>query len=238
MNNIDRCIIDELKDGNIIDLKSIRSYLDMGADANAADNMDEPLLYKAVMYRNIPLIQLLIKYGADINKETYYESTPLYRTACINKDESLYKVNKIMGLFLKHGVNVDDGNISDDTALYVSSGNGNIKGIKLLLEYGANINASNCYGYTPLFEAVKNNLTDVVKVLIDRGAMINVHDEKGKTPLFTAVKLKQINMINLLIDHGASITIKDNKGRSVMNITNDTIIITILEVAIQNKMSY
>ena len=86
--------------------------------------------------------------------------------------------SSIIKLLLEHGAKVDNGNISDDTPLYVAAGNGNIEGMKLLLSYGANVNAANSYKRTPLHAAVDRNQGEGITFLIDHGAIVNVADEK------------------------------------------------------------
>jgi len=234
MSEIDQGLLNSLKDENNIDLNLIRSYLNKGADVNTMDEY-ETVLYKAVQYKNLPLIELLIEYNVDLDKETVYESTPLYLTACSNKDGPIDIKNKILKLLLEHGATVDNGDIAETTPLSVAAGNGNIEGIKLLLNHGANINAVNCYKRTPLHSAVDSNQGVAIKFLIDHGAIVNAVDEKGRTPLYKAVKWKQIDIINLLIKHGANVNIIDNKGRSLLSLTNNIVIMEILSSAIKDK---
>ena len=77
MSEVDQKLLNALKDENT-NLILIRSYLDEGADVNAMYGVYDviTILYKAVWDRNLPLIELLIEYQVDLDKETLYDSTP------------------------------------------------------------------------------------------------------------------------------------------------------------------
>ncbi|KAI6375890.1 hypothetical protein MCOR32_005205 [Pyricularia oryzae] len=157
-----------------------------------------PALQIAVINKQEDMVKLLLRNGANPNKEPY-GLTPL---------DTAIKLGDIdmVELLLNHGANPNTeryGSTPLDTAIRL----GNIAMVKLLLRNGANPNKEP-YMSTPLDIAIKLGDIDMVELLLNHGANPN-KERYGSTPLDTAIKLGDIDMVKLLLNHGAD----PNNGR-------------------------
>ena len=189
-------------------------------------------LTAAVTNGHLSIINLLIKYGADVNKEIGNGSTPL-DYASINRNIEIVKT------LLSSGADINKGN-----PLYYASRNGNFEVAKLLIDSGADMNnelystpldiASDIGHHdivkllinsgadvnkkskknTPLYTASSRGRVKIVELLIISGAIVNEESHDNETPLFTATKHGHFDTVKLLVNSGADVNIKDRRGTS------------------------
>lgn len=133
--------IDNNDNSNYIDV--ITLLLDSGADINDADRNERSILYRAFQYTDTKLIDLLIKYDANINAVNDYGNTIL--------QGMLYWLSFETGtleLLIKYGIDVNNRNRIGFTILHYLAieyecdrknyyRNGFLNAIKLLLKHGA-----------------------------------------------------------------------------------------------------
>ena len=145
--------------------KVIRSLMLLGAD------IDRPFLFsrsskkKAINGRihfaacdnDTELIQLLLKYGVDVNKANEYGNTPMHLAAGKGALESVKVLCAAGG-----DINRPDNN--GFTPLHHSLLSGNEEFIKELVALGANIDQDNEDGCAPLYFAVQDNNIKMAKV--------------------------------------------------------------------------
>ena len=168
--------VDESKD-----LRLVMKLLATNADPNITmDIRDEVSGHKsrktallvAVERRSLPLIELLIRYNANINAPATggVLHTPL-QAACMSGN------SKAVELLLKLGaeVNASPAQRNGATALQCAAIKGNLKIASLLLENGASVNAKRApiNGRTALEGAAENRHIDMLQLLINAGARID-----------------------------------------------------------------
>ena len=125
-------------------------------DINALDKVKGfSAMHYACIHGDVKLVQILLKYGANVNIKTKFEEfTPLYLA-------TLYQRENVVRILLKQkGIEVDAKTSRGRTALheaamYTSESQENI--LRLLLESRANRNISDKNGMTPM------DLTDGIK---------------------------------------------------------------------------
>ncbi|KAI6417389.1 hypothetical protein MCOR21_011106 [Pyricularia oryzae] len=208
-----RLLVPELKVGSFNPIASLllvaviarnvamaKTLLEKGWDSYKAreEVKISPALQIAVINKQEDMVKLLLRNGANPNKEPY-GLTPL---------DTAIKLGDIdmVELLLNHGANPNTeryGSTPLDTAIRL----GNIAMVKLLLRNGANPNKEP-YMSTPLDIAIKLGDIDMVELLLNHGANPN-KERYGSTPLDTAIKLGDIDMVKLLLNHGAD----PNNGR-------------------------
>ena len=208
-------------------LGAARQLIDAGANVNVDDFYGRTPLWAAVEYRNLdmnnriedspttnnidrdtsmPLIQLLLDKGANVNARTrevpptrkwlyalndvswvdYTGQTPFLRAA-FSGDTT------VMRLLLDYGA---DPNLATDgrtTALMAASGVGWVvqqtytestpsllEAIKICLEHKADVNAVNSMGLTALLGAANKGANDIIRLLVANGARLDAVDKQGR----------------------------------------------------------
>src|SRR5262249_38526462 len=145
----------------------------------------------AVVGGNIPLIQNLLKHGADINLQD-----DLGRSAVSCALDS----GPILKLLLEAGAKPDlklgDGQTPLLLALQMTS---RTDAAELLLTHRANVNFQSKTGRTPLLVAVLVNSKEVVQKLLDKGADPNLKSLEGFSALQIAASLGQTNIMSVLL---------------------------------------
>lgn len=191
-------------------------------DIDAEDDEGRTPLYISISNNNIKMIRLLLKHGADPNKEISINDTKMIRTLLKHSDIQFVRLSNN---------EISNGNLSKyaycgEPPLIYAIRKGYHDSAKLLIEYDASINDSirasdygvQVYGDTALHFATKYEQTSTVELLLEYEADVNVVNELGQTPLFYAVnESRNYEIIKLLIEYGARIDIIDKHGKSMFD---------------------
>lgn len=126
-----------------------------------AQNMNDSLLYKAVVNNDTTVIKDLVSKGANVNfiKEQGWVKVNLLITAVNKKNIEAVKV------LLQNGADVNWEDGFNTTALLYAASNGNIPIIQHLLNNGADIKHKDKQGNDAISTAKQAKHNDVVKLL-------------------------------------------------------------------------
>ncbi len=126
------------------------------------------------------VIDLLLDYGADINKVDSKKGRAALHAASTGA--------KTLDKLIERGANVDIKDYRGQTALHTVAvkNDGNTEAIQKLVEAHAKLDITDNEGLTPLHIAVQNDRRDTVELLIQLGADVNRQDLQGRTPLHFA----------------------------------------------------
>jgi hypothetical protein len=172
------------------DVAQVRAWLDAGLDPNfVADRIGTGLMV-AAWTGNIPLMELLVARGADIQRVNGFGETALLHAAWRGQTEAVKWL-------LVRGAKVNREG-SEWSALHYAAFAGHGEATQLLLERGADINARSPNGSTPLMMAIHEGHDEMATYLIQRGADRKVRNERGDTALDWAVKYKRTNVAKLI----------------------------------------
>ncbi|WP_309707278.1 ankyrin repeat domain-containing protein [Armatimonas sp.] len=177
------------------DLVTVTRLLETGADPNGHETLytlpsirenteggkpypgDTPLL-TATGFRELPMVRLLLKKGANVNVQGVNGTTPLIEA--MRPDEP-----DIAKLLLEHGAKPDLATMWGTTALVEAAGYpSRSKHLALLIRAGANPNG--VAGRTPLQAAVEIDDADNVQQLLRGGAKVNFQRPGFGTALYYA----------------------------------------------------
>ena len=136
-----------------------------------SDSNKSPPLIVATKNDNYEIVQILLKFGYDVNekdtKPSLYQSN---RTAIF---EAASKPNsKVLELLIQNGANVNQRDASTYTPLHRAALENCTKNVEILIQNGAEINAMSEHssGQTPLLFALWTRNVELIKLLLENGA--------------------------------------------------------------------
>jgi len=157
-------------------LDMIKYLLEHGADVNArtkewppekkwlyslndvtwVDMTGQTPFIRAAASGDVPVMKLLLEYGADPDITTYEGTTALAAAAGVNWTVA------------------QSYTVSDEALL---------EAVKLTMDLGADVNAANSMGLTPLLGAANRGSNDIIRYLAEQGAKLDVEDAVGRTAI-------------------------------------------------------
>ena len=112
--------------------QALESYIEAGFDVNAV-HLGTTLTCETSRRGNLPLVELLVEGGADVNIADNKGCTPLYLAAS-------HGMNATVRYLLEKGAAVDLRNSRNFTALASAIRNGHFDCAEILVEHGADVN--------------------------------------------------------------------------------------------------
>lgn len=185
-----------------------RLLIAKGVDANARDRngRGNSALVCAVWSRDVPMVRLLIKNGADPNVGNS-NWTPLMTAAWAmgfaRRGQGKKDAVAILKLLLAAGAKVNARDKVGQTALSLAAAVGDVAALRVLLRAGAYIHTKDKKGNGALIGAVQHHNTDTIKFLLKQGINANARSKDGTTVLAYAKECEADEIVQLLIKHGA-----------------------------------
>lgn len=190
-------IFDAVKNNDVAKVKQL-----LGNNASwisLKDASGNTPLHRAAGIGSLPITELLLSRGAEINATNTELNTPLHVAVQNGRDE----VSKFL---IKNGADLNKHNVSGNTPLHFAALHSRRAIAEALISKGADIESLNIQQYTPLGLIARSTESDeVAEFLIQKGANINARDAAGRTPLNNAVLYSSDRIIDLLLDHKAEI---------------------------------
>jgi ankyrin repeat protein len=162
------------------------------------------LIYAAIRYRRIDIIDYLLSIGFHIDNRTLillcknkqYESIKL-----ISKNYQFTPPDNIFRYCDQYLTSMlCNAGIPPKISPYIR----NWKVIKLLLSHGADINEVDSDGFTLLNSSAYQNHSKLMRKLISHGANVNIENDNYKSPLYYMIKHHNLKMGRFLLRHGAN----------------------------------
>ena len=165
------------------DIAQLRKWLDAGLDPDyVADRIGTGLMI-AAWQGDIPMMELLVARGADVNKTNALGERALLHASWRGKADAVKWL-------LAHGARINSGPLQW-SALHYAVFAGKSEIAALLLERGADINARSTNGSSVLMMAVYEGHEDLARELLARGADTRVKNDWGDGALAWAFKFKR-----------------------------------------------
>ena len=189
-------------------------------DIDETENTGQTILHFVCAYsKDIKLIELLVKKGADWQSTDNYDRSLLHHAA-MNDD------SKMLMYILKHRYysNINKVDIHGCTALlHACSASKSTKTIELLLRQGADKRAKENMGRSMLHCAAMNGDSTILRYILkhhyyDNDSINEVDSYNGFSPLHSACFFGgDLKSIELLLKRGADWQLRDNRGRTLLH---------------------
>ena len=199
----------------------------VSAIENTVENDGTTSLMRAVRDDNLPLVDKLLRAGANVKAVNRYDITALY-LACVNANPAM--IEKL----LKAGADANAAGPEGETALMTVAHSGNVEAARILLAHGANVDATeNWRGQTALMWAVGQSHPEMVRELVAHGADVNKRSAQqdwkrqvtaeprekwmpqgALTPLLFAARQGCLECAKILVEKGAHLDATDLEGVS------------------------
>jgi ankyrin repeat protein len=135
-----------IKAAQVGDTAAVKTLLNIGADANAKDELTNTAFTFAIQSDKADCVITLLDNGADVNETNYSGYPPLVLATC--------KCNAVMvKALLEKGANVNGKGPYDWTALMNAVYLNDVEMVKILLAAGADVNSKNYLGRSALLMA-------------------------------------------------------------------------------------
>ena len=192
--------------------RAIEILINKGAEVNACNDYGRTALIEAASRGDVPVMEVLLKNGADTNIVPHKVGGPAVVEAAYN--------NRPLAVILlvRSGADADPRGKREKTALTYMADRGHVDAVKALMDAGADIHALSYYKTTPLMEAAGGGHLDVVRLLLDAGAKINAVDPHGKTALLYAAGYYKDSpeLVRYLLSRKANPLATDKDGRNAL----------------------
>ena len=225
---------------------AIKLLLNAGADPNITDGKGATCIHLAVSEGcSKCVLETIVSHGADINIANKKNVTALMiackkgekdpinvlsnakadpsivdadGNTCLHYAAQNYRSTEVLHIIISHGIDVNETNNSDITALMLACINENRDAINILLNVGAIPNIADGNGDTSLHYAVQIDCcTEVLHTIINHGVDVNATNKKNVTALMKACNKGNTDAINILLNAGADPNIIDGEGRTCIH---------------------
>lgn len=174
---------------------------------NAHDDLRRTPLHFACAQGGLPLVELLLRQGADVNAVDFADNTPLHGAAFAGRAE-------LIGALLARQADPNRRNRQRVTPLLHAAFAGSLPAVRTLLEGGADWRAADNLGETALHRAATGGHVEVIRLLLDRGVDVNVRDRQGQTALHQAAQQGRVETVKLLLSRQADPAFTDVSGQT------------------------
>ncbi|XP_038616883.1 ankyrin repeat domain-containing protein 6 isoform X2 [Tachyglossus aculeatus] len=164
-------------------------------------------LHLAAYKGHLPVVQILLKAGCDLDIQDDGDQTALHRAAVVGNTD-------VIATLVQEGCALDRQDKDGNTALHEASWHGFSQSAKLLVKAGANVLARNKAGNTALHLACQNNHSQSTRVLLLGGSRADLKNNAGDTALHVAAALNHKKVVKILLEAGVEGTVVNNAGQT------------------------
>ena len=199
---------------------AVRLLLARGADVDLQSDYQygytfSPLI-QAAMTGSIQLVELLLKYGADVPVRFWHGLTVLHKAH--SGKPGMFQ------LLIDHGADLhacDDYGESPLLRVCHDYNREPEDTVRMLLDLGADIHSRNNLGETSLFRAAERGFCRIIEVLMEYGADIHARNKFGRSVLFSAIASPcrgAESVVPSLLRFGAVVHLQDSAGDTALGL--------------------
>lgn len=157
-------------------------------------------LWAASTGGHLEIVEYLVAQGADVNKPTLTQSTPL-------RGASFHGHIKVMEYLLSRGADINTPNCIGQSPLCIAAMRGQLEALQFLVKKGADLHQKTINGYSVVHLAATKGRVDIVKFLLSAGISPlflpaqPFNSDYIPCPLFLAASTGQRRMVEELMSH-------------------------------------
>jgi ankyrin repeat protein len=171
-----------------------------------------PLRY-ATRHGRTPIVEMLLKAGANARVVDEYGSTPMH-------DAAMRGHVRIIRLLAEHGADIDSGNCRGRTPLLVAASNDQVPCAHELLKLGADVRRGDTENGNGIMHEVRD--AELAGILLDAGASRDQPAKDGDTPLHAAVINGFVDVAVLVIERGAPLDVTNEEGKTPLDLVRES----------------
>uniref|UniRef100_A0A2K6DZU2 Ankyrin repeat domain 6 n=1 Tax=Macaca nemestrina TaxID=9545 RepID=A0A2K6DZU2_MACNE len=170
-------------------------------------------LHLAANKGHLPVVQILLKAGCDLDVQDDGDQTALHRATVVGNTE-------IIAALIHEGCALDRQDKAGNTALHLACQNSHSQSTRVLLLAGSRADLKNNAGDTCLHVAARYNHLSIIRLLLSAFCSLHEKNQAGDTALHIAAALNHKKVAKILLEAGADTTIVNNvlrfsRGRSL-----------------------
>ena len=213
------------------DTNTIKVLLDAGADPNES-SYGEPVLSDAILKGHLEIADLLIKYGANSDKESLNSILYNIATDPFGAPDDKSELVPLAQYLLDKGASA-----KKSQALPYASGEGLYELAEFLIRKGARVNTPDSEGQLAIVMAIneycyydsdalkrdpkditeKERALKVIDLLLKKGAKVNVNDDYDDPLFHKMAECGDIELAKRLLAKGAKINVTNEFGETVLD---------------------
>lgn len=166
---------------------------------------------------DISIIELLLKYGADVDAALIPGlGTLLHQAAGAG-------LSILLELYIRYGANVNAQDVEfGETPLHLAALEGKLDSAVRLLNHGADMEIQNNKKQTALHVAIQQNYSEssiaIAKLLLSKQANVNLEDQRQNTPLHLAVDVGNFDLVSSLVERQADLDVMNEDHEAPLHI--------------------
>jgi ankyrin repeat protein len=228
------------------DERMVRRLLEGGADIESQTATGETALLHAAAAGRLPIVKLLLSYGADVNTARSHPKDLQRRetdSPCEQYDNSLQAAageghDKIVHELLLNGADIEITDRKGSRPIHAAAEQNNTAVVKVLLDASCVPDPADVEGRRPIHLAARGGFVETVELLsnsceVDR----NVMDNLKRTPLSYACESASEGVVQVLLSAGVSADEKDEQGRTPLSYAaeagNESIVLALLRKGVK-----
>lgn len=176
---------------------------------NARDDLRHAPLHFACAQGGLPLVELLLKNGADVNARDFADNTPLHAATQAGKAD-------LVAALLARKADPNSSNRQRATPLINAATAGSLPAVEALLKAGADVKATDNVGETALHRAATGGHVAVMELLLAHGLDVNLRDRQRQTPLHQAALGGRAEAVKFLLSRHANTAFTDVSGATAL----------------------
>ena len=213
-----------------------------GQSFDVVNHLGQSPLHLAADQASVPMVELLIAAGYDVNQHDHAGMTPLHMGARRGDLE----IVKVLAADSKGVPNLDGNLPVHDAAIYgrdqvfhllfepeqakavnafgqsilhLAAHGGDLNIVKTLLDFFPDVDPQDADGWTPLAFATRNGRLEVVELLLNRGASIEDRNIDGTPVLHLAASSYQPRLMQQFVGRDIDLNLADAKGNTALHIS-------------------